>query len=251
MKLPKELTTVTKLSKILATILFVSLPFVGFLIGTKYQQTISSQSELAKLEMTSYPTPTPSSGCYYADNPEAACPKKDCGKILICPSPAANETANWKTYTNKTHNYILKIPSDWTTQEYPNSADGSVNFVPSSEREKDRSEVILMTVVIKSKLIRYNLNTQKQFNEWLQKDSSQRINERQFKIKNTIIDGINAVQFVTRTLPGDEIETFYSIVTWVHKDGINYYIEIGGNEKNVNDLLKTYNQILSTFQFLK
>jgi len=86
MKLPKELITVTPLSKFLAMILFVSLPVVGFLLGMRHQQIISSPSII-----TNYPTPTPSSesgsGCYYIENSEAACPKKDCGKILICPTP--------------------------------------------------------------------------------------------------------------------------------------------------------------------
>lgn len=82
MGLPKELTAITPLSKILAAILFIALPFVGFLIGTRYQEKI-----YPKTTITSYPTPTPKSGCYYMDNPEAACPMKDCDKILVCPTP--------------------------------------------------------------------------------------------------------------------------------------------------------------------
>ncbi len=37
MQLPKELTTVTPLSKILAIILFIMFPFIGFWLGLKYQ----------------------------------------------------------------------------------------------------------------------------------------------------------------------------------------------------------------------
>lgn len=41
MKLPQSWTTVTLLSKILAILLFVSLPFIGFHLGKKYQQSIT------------------------------------------------------------------------------------------------------------------------------------------------------------------------------------------------------------------
>ncbi len=41
MKLPKSWTTVTPLSKVLAMILFVGLPFTGFYIGYKYNQSLN------------------------------------------------------------------------------------------------------------------------------------------------------------------------------------------------------------------
>src|SRR3989344_6789796 len=108
MTLPKELTKVTKLSKILAAILFILLPFVGFFLGTRYQQTTFPQTTLE-----AYPTPTPKSGCYYAETPEVACPMKDCGKTLICPTPIVDETANWKTYTDNKYNFLFKYPNEW------------------------------------------------------------------------------------------------------------------------------------------
>jgi hypothetical protein len=116
MKLPKGLITVTPLSKFLAMILFVSLPVVGFLLGMRHQQIISSPSII-----TNYPTPTPSSesgsGCYYIENSEAACPKKDCGKILICSTPAPDETANWKAYTNDKYGFEIKYHPESEPQE--------------------------------------------------------------------------------------------------------------------------------------
>lgn len=38
MPLPKKFTTVTTFSKIVALILFIALPFIGFLLGIRYQQ---------------------------------------------------------------------------------------------------------------------------------------------------------------------------------------------------------------------
>jgi hypothetical protein len=40
MKLSKQYTTVTPLSKTIALILFIALPFIGFFLGMKYQQEI-------------------------------------------------------------------------------------------------------------------------------------------------------------------------------------------------------------------
>ena len=42
MTLPKSFTTVTTFSKILALVMFVTLPIVGFYLGIKYQNTLSS-----------------------------------------------------------------------------------------------------------------------------------------------------------------------------------------------------------------
>ena len=43
-KLPKELTTVTPLSKAVALIMFISLPIIAFLFGMQYQMQLSEQN---------------------------------------------------------------------------------------------------------------------------------------------------------------------------------------------------------------
>lgn len=55
MPLPKTWTTVTPLSKTIAMILFIFLPFIGFSAGMRYQQKID---EIQKYEETITPTPT-------------------------------------------------------------------------------------------------------------------------------------------------------------------------------------------------
>ncbi len=44
MKLPKELTTVTPLSKTLAFVVIVTIPFLGFFFGIKYDQLLTSNN---------------------------------------------------------------------------------------------------------------------------------------------------------------------------------------------------------------
>ena len=45
MKFPKELTTVTPLSKYLAMVVFVTLPIVGFFLGMRYQEMMDLASK--------------------------------------------------------------------------------------------------------------------------------------------------------------------------------------------------------------
>jgi eight-cysteine-cluster-containing protein len=70
--LPKSLTTVTTFSKILALFLFISLPFLGFYLGFKYNSLLNQASQTPQvviqkplptsvtpsLSLTASPTPT-------------------------------------------------------------------------------------------------------------------------------------------------------------------------------------------------
>ncbi len=96
-KLPKELTTVTPLSKILAAVLLISLPFIGFFLGIRYQEMIDlteRQQEENNLSIPRIPTPTP------------------------IPMPTIDpSTANWKTYRNEEFGFEVGYPESWTTLE--------------------------------------------------------------------------------------------------------------------------------------
>lgn len=88
--LPKELTTVTKISKILVAILFVALPFVGFVLGVRYQEVLDlakSQKEESNLAISRAPTPMP------------------------------DETANWKTYRNDVYHYSFDYPANLKVED--------------------------------------------------------------------------------------------------------------------------------------
>jgi hypothetical protein len=57
---PESLTTVTPLSKALATALFILLPFMGFLFGVQYAQSIASQqTQVPLIPLTPADTLTP------------------------------------------------------------------------------------------------------------------------------------------------------------------------------------------------
>ncbi|MFH1407962.1 MAG: hypothetical protein ABIG91_02900, partial [Patescibacteria group bacterium] len=85
MELPKSLTTVTTLSRILAGVLFVSLPFIGFYLGMKYQASLSPRVATPRIVPTSVETPTTTS----------------------------DPTANWEMYSSKL--FSFKYPSSLFT----------------------------------------------------------------------------------------------------------------------------------------
>lgn len=86
MKLPSSLTTVTPLSKFLALVLFITLPFLGFFIGMQYQQQMySSESEVISIS----PSQTP-------------------------PTTQLNVANEWKDFIDK--DFQLQYPRTWSSQ---------------------------------------------------------------------------------------------------------------------------------------
>lgn len=86
MKLPAYLTTVTPFSKTIAFILFVSLPFVGFKLGTKYQQLFTF--------------------CTSSEN-----------GLIKTRTPETKTSQHWLFYENSKAKFQISYPSDWTLEE--------------------------------------------------------------------------------------------------------------------------------------
>ena len=61
MQLPKQLTTVTTFSKLLALVLFISFPIAGFWMGTEYQRVITTDVVLSVPPINPTPTLPPDS----------------------------------------------------------------------------------------------------------------------------------------------------------------------------------------------
>lgn len=108
MKLSKQLTTLTPLSKFLAMALFIILPFAAFYLGTSYQKTISKNTSLTQ--------------------------------------GPATDTANWKTYTNMNFRYSLAYPNDWYVIEPGNDGTKSVNIKNYSGSELTEEETKNMSI---------------------------------------------------------------------------------------------------------
>jgi hypothetical protein len=118
----KHLFTVTTFSKILAMILFITLPFLGFYLGMRYKEGTEIKPSVIS---TITPTPTSKTERFIDCTTDVKkCPDgsyvqrdaaNDC-KFNSCPNETQTldtETANWKTYKNLEHKFLLKYPLTW------------------------------------------------------------------------------------------------------------------------------------------
>lgn len=100
--LPKELTTVTRVSKLLALFLFVALPILAFYIGTHYGGIFELKSEPQLPQKITYEQ--------YNNEPQ-------------------EPINNWSTYSNKEYGFSVQYPSSGYVQEATCAKGGECNFL--------------------------------------------------------------------------------------------------------------------------
>jgi hypothetical protein len=109
----RHLFTVTTFSKILALVLFILFPFVGFYLGIKYKEVLTSQQQVATL------------------NPQTA--KDEARSSSQYPSPPPkfiNETNVSKKYTNERYGFTINIPSGFIIDGPYNNSPADFNISP-------------------------------------------------------------------------------------------------------------------------
>jgi len=185
----------------------------------------------------------------------------------VSPSPVSNtgtgtkmnkgtvtvdEASNEKIYTSSVVNFSIRVPKDWEIDDKQGvfiSSPGEVVFAPpGTDTYSPFSQKIAVTTSEKGSP-RFPYGTESDFKQKLAEPTSTGTGQRLYKIGNIKVDGKDAMQYVSRTLPGDPTETFYAVVTWVQHNGLNYYFEFEPDEKETKDNLPTYNKIISTVTF--
>src|SRR6266511_364050 len=116
MTLPKELTTVTPLSRYLSTALFILLPFIGFYLGIRYQSKLQINLQGASQESNCW-SPLKTQQCS-----STAFPSIIYRPVYVeydIPTPemqaAIEKTKSWKTYKNG--NFSFKYPPNWEVKD--------------------------------------------------------------------------------------------------------------------------------------
>lgn len=163
--------------------------------------------------------------------------------------PSQDETSDWKIYTISEYGFSFKYPADWKlSKEIFIGVPGEVTVIPPEEinTQAYRTEIAITSP---QESTRYSLDTQQEFDEWIAKRPSDGEGQRLFKVADRLVDNIKAVEFVSRALPGDQTEAFYSTVVWFRKDNKNFYIEFGGQEEIVKRHKDTWNTILASVKF--
>lgn len=118
--LTKHSTANNSFLKIGATIVFIALPLLGFVLGMRYQSMVYLANQAAIT-----PTPTPV-------------------QTVVESSPSAQ----WQTYTNAKFGYSLDYPADWTAREFSDDKSGVV-FQPSNTPLMSDDESIIADVSFK------------------------------------------------------------------------------------------------------
>ncbi|MCL5411727.1 MAG: hypothetical protein M1150_03235 [Patescibacteria group bacterium] len=215
MELPKELTTVTTTSKILAAIVFVSLPFAAFFIGATYQASIATKS---------------------TDSTVVSTPKTSTS------SATTSATANWKTYSNSTLGFTLKYPNSWSVADNLN---GSVSIESADFRQDDKNKLeeqatsgakIFISTSSVSTLPTRSVGQ-------VIKGSDTVTDKEVLSVKSITVDGKSGIEwdFQEKGNPA-----FTGTIAKVLNNAKTYEIEIIYSSKTSKDI---FDQILSTFKF--
>jgi len=222
------------LTVILVLFLILSLAGTGYLAYQNMQLT----KQITQMKVTPIPT------AYVSPNPISY--------TSPTPTSTADPTAGWKSYTWQ--GFSFKYPNDWDLNT--RNSIGSIEelvVTPKNQPNDPGVTSLFVEVMTEDQNIKYNLNidmnTNTQFEEWLNKPASNNTQERKFKLVNSKLGDLDAVQFVSQTLSGDPTEPSYNVNTWLNKDKVNYYFVLGPDKERVNQFLPIYNQILSTFKF--
>lgn len=162
-----------------------------------------------------------------------------------------DEKTGEQIYKNNLLNYSIKVPKDWVIYDDPSVFIGIPgNAILSPGQNPNSHSPFSLAIFAAKDKVGLRLSYGGDFKQALNEKSSLGKGEQTFKLGNVKIAGLDATQFVHRTLPGDATETFYSVITWMVYKDTNYYFEFYGDEEIVKNNLSLYNNILSTFKIL-
>jgi hypothetical protein len=161
--------------------------------------------------------------------------------------PTVDFSKNLESYTNTTEGYSISKPSLWTVQEITNDDNFDNRVVLLPELNSGQGSISEMSItVIKKPVNNQVLASDKEWNTWLNNstgatDSSGLVVKKGEKM----VEGNRAVVlWQEKELP----EGFtYSIMTWIRKNGVNYYIDALGNGAFTAYETNLFDTIVGTF----
>mgnify|MGYP001564541687 CR=1 FL=1 len=232
MTLPRFLTTVNPFSKYLAVLVCITLPFIGFLLGVRYQEIFNLSEKLQEeSDLLIEQAPSPPS--------------------LTMPTLDPSVTENWKTYT-KEGLWEIKYPINW------HIIDENPNYIGLSDG-KDVPRGPGVGYIYVQIALGYNAN--KFYDNILAKQVGS-VEKSPILTITTLeqlkVDGYPAVRLLEETPPGAATEYSYQVSVYV-KGPLNVRISAMSlrfrdkpfrpDEKFIGIYLPVFDQILSTLQF--
>lgn len=202
--------------KILGILVFIA----ALSFGAYYLGTLKNSSKSQNQNITSKTTTVPSVSIDPTANPDSI-------------------GASWKTYSNQTHNYSFKYPSDLSVDETLNNMDPKPDIVltfPKNQKPSYYFFNISITVIDVSE----NLSLQ----EAIDQVASKYYSVKGIKFQSVKIAGLNA-------FASEFPEAYYGYITFLLKDNKLFAFQLSGNPGSNQPVeeRKVFDQILSTFKF--
>lgn len=164
------------------------------------------------------------------------------------PTPTPDPTAGWKTFKDDKNKVKFEYPSNWYYQQWPESTFNV--FLEDKPFEIPRGTEFISSIQVHFNEVQDTVTNQKYFMEKTISEAQKRITDlfdaQSIRvIENLAIGGKQAIQISGITGPGP-LQGDYFKYTLVQLDGKVLFVVLHG--KNYESV---YNQILSTFKFLK
>jgi len=166
-------------------------------------------------------------------------------------SATADETANWKTYTNDTYGFSFKYPASWTFTKGGGNDCQSIGYLTSPETKKEYDELVAqgveggLPITLSDISFSYcdNVEAADGNNPKKWTSFSDMVNDPSYYREQEEITF--AGQTAYSVIEGGMMD-YYTIL--MERDGHIYSIGFGNREEK-SKLSSTENKILSTFQF--
>lgn len=239
MKLPKELTTVTRVSKIVALITFIVLVICAFLIGMQYQQLLDmTENQLINIQSTAVTqqkpviTPTPTKALLYSSTSSTA-------------------------YANNLFHYSVKYPAQYKASETKYSTLFYFTTDPNALGAPGVPDfyVTVLTGKNNDDPEAYNRFSAKEVEQIFSLKIGENINTRagskdeEFwkytRIVDTVVDGMNGITVENKKSFGGYGNDRRVLIK---KNGFFYMV---GTYYKTDKQFSTFQSILSTFRFTK
>ncbi len=238
----------TKTNKILAAVLFIAVIAVGGYFAYQYGKAIEKKQSACTTEAKICP-----------DGSAVGRTGPNC-EFAACPP---DQTASWKTYTNKDYGFELKYPANFFDEnQQPRLFAGDCNYNVFPDKCPNINDIVVNDMAAQGgdlKVIKSNLSDK---NYWDNPDGvKQTINNLQYCLYTT---GDSATGHAFNYYYFTTVKNNKCLVTYLATSTANcdFYLplEKGNTEqaKNYNDCLTTnknqpilMKQIISTFKFTK
>lgn len=169
------------------------------------------------------------------------------------PLPTTEPTANWKSYANEKHDFIIKYPLDFDLSESTLMEDFIVDFFWVKEEVGHKPGISIRVInAVGPAWFDVKDYFEKQFFNKIEGSETSGDKGKTTITEKTKIEGFDAVKTIEESVPGAPTEAYYSVNTYIYQNGRVYRLTLYATSKSLAlEKEATYNLMLSTLKFTK